>query len=171
VDVLLLDAYLPAAAVNSSPFPVLVLLPTLLERYPNLRILIITMHNNRSFIEHAMESGASGFVMKNDYHAIENLDSVVRSIASGGVYFSQEISQLLLKNWGEGNRLTSRQIDALAFCAAYPNETTAALARRLDIADSTMRNLLSAAYVKLGVRNRTAALEEAHRRGYIILHH
>lgn len=170
VDVLLLDAHIPTAADNPSPFPVLVLLPKLLERYPEMRTLVITMHNSRSFIEHAMESGASGYVMKNDYNAIENLDSVIRSIASGGVYFSQEVSQILLNNWGEGNELSPRQRDALALCAAYPNETTAVLAQRLGIADSTMRNLLSGAYLKLGARNRTAALEEAHRRGYLLLH-
>lgn len=169
-NVLLLDAHIPTAADNSSPFPILILLPKLLERYPEMRILVITMHNSRSFIEHAMESGASGYVMKNDYSAIENLDSVIRSIALGGVYFSQEVSQILLRNWGEGNELTPRQRDALALCAAYPNETTAALARRLGIADSTMRNLLSAAYVKLGARNRMTALEEANRRGYLFLH-
>ena len=170
VDVLLLDAHIPTAANNPSPFPVLVLLPHLLERYPNLRTLVITMHNSRSFIEHAMESGASGYIMKNDYNAIENLDSVIRSIASGGVYFSKEVSRILLKNWGDSNKLTPRQRDALALCAAYPNETTAVLAQRLGIADSTMRNLLSEAYVKLGTRNRTAALEVAHRRGILLLH-
>ncbi|MEZ4517298.1 MAG: response regulator transcription factor [Chloroflexota bacterium] len=170
VDVLLLDAHIPTSTDNASPFPVLGLLPKLLEAYPEMHILIITMHNRRSYIERAMEAGASGYVMKNDYSAIENLDSIVRSIASGGVYFSQEVSQALLKNPNENAELTPRQRDALTICAAYPNETTAELARRLGIADSTMRNLLSGAYLKLGVRNRAAALEEAHRRGYLVLH-
>jgi DNA-binding NarL/FixJ family response regulator len=170
VDVLLLDAQIPTAADNLAPFPLLVLLPKLLIRYPEMRALVITMHNSRSFIEHAMESGASGYVMKNDYSTIENLDSVIRSIASGGVYFSQEVSQILRKHQGGENELTPRQRDALALCAAYPNETTAMLARRLGVADSTMRNLLSGAYLKLDARNRAAALEEAHRRGYLLLH-
>jgi DNA-binding CsgD family transcriptional regulator len=51
--------------------------------------------------------------------------------------------------------------------AAHPNLTTSALARLRSIAPSTFRNHLSAAYVKLNVNNRVAAIERARQLGLL----
>jgi DNA-binding CsgD family transcriptional regulator len=58
----------------------------------------------------------------------------------------------------------------LSLAAAYPNITTLALAERMHIAPSTVRNLLSKAYKRLHVRNRSAATEKARRLGLIAPH-
>jgi DNA-binding CsgD family transcriptional regulator len=52
-------------------------------------------------------------------------------------------------------------------CAAFPDATTGELARHLGIANSTLRNLLSEAYVRLDVRNRAAAVAKARQTGLI----
>lgn len=63
--------------------------------------------------------------------------------------------------------LTSRRTEALSLSAAYPNLTTAELAKKLGVANSTMRNLLSEVYMRLQVSSRTAAIDKARRLGLL----
>src|SRR6185436_2796561 len=97
------------------------------------------------------------------------LGSIVTSVASGGIYLSpQAHTQLLKRRVKESSpALSPRQAEALSLCAAYPNYSTAQLATKLNVANSTMRNLLSSAYLKLGVPNRSAAIAKARTMGMI----
>jgi DNA-binding NarL/FixJ family response regulator len=58
-------------------------------------------------------------------------------------------------------------LEALSLCAAYPHSKTAELARKMKIANSTVRNLLSHAYLKLDVQTRAAAVAKARQLGII----
>lgn len=169
VNVLLLDAQIPTSNTNPASYPVFLILPKLIETYPQLHVLIISIHNQRSFIKYALEAGASGYVIKDDYQTIESIDAVIRSIAGGGVHISRGALQSLFDERSMEELLTQRQIEALSLCAAFPNETTAELAQRLNIAHSTMRNILSGSYLRLGVRSRSAAVAEARRRRIILV--
>jgi DNA-binding NarL/FixJ family response regulator len=116
-----------------------------------------------------MAAGASGYVLKDDQATIRDLASVIRSVASGGIHLSQSAYQQLTKgldNYGD-QTLTPRQMEVLSLCAAYPDASTAELASKLFIANSTVRNLLSEAYLKLNVRTRSAAIAKAHQVGLL----
>jgi DNA-binding CsgD family transcriptional regulator len=63
--------------------------------------------------------------------------------------------------------LTKRELHALSLCAAYPNDTAKQLAKRMNIAPSTFRSIVSTAYEKLNTHSRMAAVEEARGRGWI----
>jgi two-component system nitrate/nitrite response regulator NarL len=168
-DVLILDVNVPTAPDNANPYPILHSIPKLLQCYPNLSILVISMYAERGLIRAVMEAGASGYILKDDAFSIRDLGNVILSVAGGGIYFSQKAHQLyaqyLLKNSGE--LLTGRQLEALSLSAAYPDSTTADLAQKMSISNSTVRNLLSGAYMKLEVRSRTAATVKARQMGLI----
>jgi DNA-binding NarL/FixJ family response regulator len=170
--VLLLDVNVPTAADNPNPYPILHLIRRLLELYPDLAILVISMHNQRTLIQAVLEAGASGYIVKDDRDSIRQLASVIISIANGGVFFSQQAHQQLVRRQidpGEANQLlTPRQLEVLSLCSAYPGSTTAELARQLGVENSTVRNLLSSAYVRLNVNNRAAALAKARQAGLIL---
>jgi two-component system, NarL family, nitrate/nitrite response regulator NarL len=168
-DVLLLDISVPTSVENSNPYPILHEIPNLLQKYPNLNVLVISMHADRGLIRAVMEAGASGYLLKDDRASIQDLGNIVQSIANGGIYFSQKAHQLMLtqKTTPSGERLSARQMEALSLCAAYPDATTAQLAEKMSVSNSTVRNLLSGAYVRLGVHNRTAAIEQARQLGLI----
>ena len=85
--------------------------------------------------------------------------------AGGEVCFSPKAMKAFVKSNNES--LTSRQLEALSLCASYPNSKTAELAGKMEIANSTVRNLLSNAYVKLGVQTRAAAVAKARQLGLI----
>lgn len=169
VDVLLLDVQVPTSPENSNPYPILYQIPRLLQTYPRLEILVISMHSQRTLIHALMESGASGYILKDDQASIRDLAAIIHSVASGGIYLSDQAYRQVMKSQGGGIDLplSSRQMEALSLCAAYPDENTAELARRMGIVNSTMRNLLSLAYLKLNVRNRTAAIAKARLLGLI----
>ena len=169
VDVLLLDVSVPTGPQNPNPYPILHLIPKLLQIYPNLEILVVTMYSQRALINSVMEAGASGFILKDDQVSIRELAAIIRIVAHGGIHLSQKAHQELMKR-STGNLsqpLSNRQTEALSMCAAYPEADTSQLALRMGVANSTMRNLLSGAYLKLNVRNRAAAVAKARQMGLI----
>ena len=169
VDVLLLDVQVTTSRENQNIYPILYLIPALLERYPRLNILVISMHAQKTLIRSVMEAGASGYVLKEDQAAINDLPAIIRMAAAGGMYLSQTARDLLRKKpTGElSGPLSERQLQALALCAAYPDDSSSELAKKMSVANSTLRNLLSGVYFKLEVHTRAAAIAKARRMGLL----
>ena len=165
-DVLLLDVSVPTSTANPNPYPILHTIPQLLQLYPELRVLIVSMFAERGLIRAVMEAGASGYVIKDDQATIRNLSNVIVLLAEGGIYFSPRAGELYQKHQAD-NLLSPRQLEALSLCLAYPDIKTAALAQRMGVLNSTVRNLLSAAYARLGVQTRAAAIAKAKQMGWI----
>jgi DNA-binding NarL/FixJ family response regulator len=165
VDVLILDVQVPASPKNPNPYPILHTIPNLLQQYPDLAILVISMHDERGLIRAIVEAGASGYILKNDSKRIQELGKWALSVANGEVCFSDKALKAFVSRKNEP--FTVRQLEALSLCAAYPNSKTAELARKMKIANSTLRNLLSTVYLKLGVQTRAAAIAKARELGII----
>ncbi|MGE5251376.1 MAG: response regulator [Bacteroidota bacterium] len=166
-DVLLLDISAPLAADDPTPFPILHVISSLLQEHPQLEILIVSMYTEPSLVHAVLEAGASGYVVKDDQETIQNLGNIILLIAGGGVYFSERIQRYLKSHTAGETSLSPRQLEALSLAASYPNSTTAELAYRMGIANSSIRNLLSSAYLKLGVGTRAAAIAKARQMGII----
>jgi DNA-binding NarL/FixJ family response regulator len=166
VDVLLLDVSIPNSPEDHNPYPVLHIIPHILKNYPSLNILVISMFTQHSLIDALVNAGISGYIFKDDQTSIQQLDKIVKNIANGSIYFSQgayrDVSEGLVESL-----LTPRQLEALFLCASRPDGETMALAGNLGITGSTMRNLLSGAYLRLGVRTRAAAIAKAHQLGIL----
>jgi len=168
-DVLLLDVTVPTSLRRLDPYPILHVIPRLLQIYDDLSILVISMHAQRALISAVMEAGANGYIFKDDQPSIRQLGAIVLSVTKGGIYLSHKAHMLMMKRQsdGLGPLLTTRQTEALSVCAAYPEDTSANLAKRMGIANSTMRNLLSGSYIRLNVRNRATAITKARQLGLI----
>ncbi len=167
-DVLLLDFSIPISETNSNVYPTLTEIPKLLQLYPNLDVLMISMFAERSIIRAVMEAGASGYILKDDSAAIQDLANIVLSVADGGIYLSQRAGQLYQKrNDGNESQLSRRELEVLLLCAAFPSSKTAELAHKMNVSNSTVRNLLSGAYFKLDAHTRAGALEKARQLGLL----
>lgn len=167
IHVLILDVGVPTSHSNSSPYPILYLMPMLLQQHPALNILVISMHKENVLIKALIEAGASGYVFKDDRETLQKFSSVICIIATGGIYFSREAHKVIMRQAPNTQLLSPRQMEVLSLCAAYPEKTTAELATMLAVADATVRNTLSVLYMRLGVRGRTAALAKARELGLI----
>jgi len=169
VDVLLLDLSVHTSEENSNPFPILYIIPKLLQKHPDLVVLVISMFIEPGLMRAIVEAGASGYMLKDDTEAFRELGNVVLSVAHGGIYFSKKVHNLYVQagQTGNGMTLTPRQLELLSLCAAYPDLSTADLAQKMSVSNSTVRNLLSSAYLRLNVHSRTAAIEKARELGLI----
>jgi DNA-binding NarL/FixJ family response regulator len=168
-DVLLLDLSVRTSAENPNPFPILFLVPKLLQKFPDLSVLIISMFSEPGLMRSIIEAGASGYILKDDLSAFRELGNVVLSVAHGGIYFSKKAHSFYLQAEASNGTLvlTPRQKEVVSLCAAYPDASTADLAQMMNISNSTIRNLLSSMYIRLEVHSRTAAVEKARELGII----
>jgi len=166
-DVLLLDVNVPNSAENPNQYPILHVIPKLIQTYPRLDIIVISMYAERGLIRAVMEAGASGYILKDDQTTARDLASVVLSVADGGICFSQKAHQIYSTYLSKETTLTTRQLEVLSLCGTYPNSTTAELAEKMSLKHSSVRNLLSTTYVKLKVNNRAAAIAKAQQLGLI----
>lgn len=93
---------------------------------PSARVLILSAYSDDAYIEHAVEAGAAGYLMKET--AGDDLLRAIREIASGNAFFSPPVARRILKQWQErfpnGNpvktktsKLTSRQTEILQLIA------------------------------------------------------
>jgi two-component system response regulator DesR len=128
---------------------------------PDCRVLILTTFGRTGYLRRAMEAGALGFVVKDA--PAEQLADAVRRVAAGERVVDPELAAATLA--GGPSPLTGRERDVLV--AARDGATVADIAGRLYLSEGTVRNYLSAAITKTGVRNRTEAIREAESRGWL----
>ncbi len=147
-------------------------IPQLLQEYPDLKVLVVSMHAGPGLMRTIMETGVSGYITKDDHEALKALGRIVLSASEGDIYFSEEAHRLYreYEKTRSDDLLTPRQVEAISVCALYPDLSTAELAEVLAVSNSTARNLLSGAYLRLGVHSRTAAIEKARELGLITPH-
>jgi DNA-binding NarL/FixJ family response regulator len=87
------------------------------DRYPDLKVLVLSMHDSVDFIKRAMAKGACGYLLK-DASSFE-LEQAVRSVMKMGSYFSPAIAQRLLQpsEPTADDELTHRQVQILSLIA------------------------------------------------------
>jgi len=106
------------------------------SRYPNLKVIILSMHTTQEFIFNAIKAGAKGYLPKN-ITQIELVDAI-DGVNAGNEYFSKEISEIILKNYlkqiknpdrvdeYQEQKLTSRESEILKLVAeGYSNQLIA----------------------------------------------
>ncbi|MBR3215204.1 MAG: response regulator transcription factor, partial [Exiguobacterium sp.] len=64
---------------------------------PETRVLILSIHDDESYITHALEAGASGFLLKEV--ASTELISAVRAVAKDGAYLHPKVTTNVLKEY------------------------------------------------------------------------
>jgi two-component system, NarL family, response regulator DesR len=127
---------------------------------PSCRTLILTMYGRPGFVQRAMESGVSGFVLKDA--PVEVLAAAIRKCAGGEEVIDPALAARALK--AGACPLSSREREILAACAE--GLSTAELATRLWLSEGTVRNRVSEILGKLGVRNRAEAVQMARENGW-----
>ncbi|BCG03872.1 DNA-binding response regulator (plasmid) [Paraburkholderia sp. PGU19] len=71
------------------------LVRTLRHRYPDLAILVLSMHDEGLFAERALRSGANGYLMK--LEATEHVVSAIREVLAGSIYLSTAMHEKLAR--------------------------------------------------------------------------
>ena len=123
------------------------------EKYPSVFIVGLSTFNQQSFIQKMMDSGASGYVLKNASQ--EELMEAIETVVKGKIFLSDEAAQSLQKRESVNIVLTRREKEVLELIAE--GLTNNVIAQQLFISPSTVdthrKNLLA----KLEAKN-TASL-------------
>ncbi|MGW3508428.1 response regulator [Streptomyces sp. NPDC000994] len=153
-DVALLDIELPGMSGLDAA-------AELREQAPGCRVLILTTFGRPGYLRRAMEAGAGGFLVKDG--PVEELAAAIRRVLAGETVVDPVLAAAALS--AGPSPLTARECDALR--ASADGATVADVAAKLHLSESTVRNYLSAAIGKTGTRNRTEAVREARRQGWL----
>lgn len=167
VDVLIMDVSVPVSPTDPTPIPVLHYIPKILEDKPKIKILVISMHTQRSLVQALADAGVSGYIFKHDSDSIRRLPSIIKAVSNGSRYFYDELSEGLGYRIARDAILTPRQLEILTLCASHPDNSAEQIAAQLGIAGSTVRNQLSDAYERLQVHTKAAAIARARYLGLI----
>lgn len=102
----------------------LTLIRKLRVKYPTLKIIILSMHNEPYLVKELLKENIQGYILKKDTK--EELLAALEAVYSGKMYFSHEINTMLLKsinNPDEEKLLTSRELEILNLIAQeYTNK-------------------------------------------------
>lgn len=128
---------------------------------PATRIVILTTFGRPGYLRRAMESGVSGFIVKDS--PADKLAQTIRKVLGGQRVIDPDLAAAAL---AEGTSpLTPRERDVLT--GSTDGATIAEIAGKLYLSEGTVRNYLSSCIQKTGARNRTEALRIAQERGWL----
>ncbi|SDG29238.1 response regulator [Pseudomonas abietaniphila] len=104
------------------------------QRCPAIKILILSMYDNQEYVATSIRAGASGYVLKNA--PSREIVAAIEAIATGGTFYSAEVTLKLVSKKSEENELTPREVQVLVGLAKGLDNKT--LARDLAISVRTV---------------------------------
>lgn len=153
-DVAVLDVEMPGADG-------ITVAAELTRRLPETKVLIVTTFGRPGYLRRALESGASGFVVKDT--PSDELAEAVRTVARGGRVVDPSLATEVVV--GGPNPLTDREREVLA--EALDGRSAVAIAARVHLSPGTVRNHLSSAIGKTGSSNKVEAARRAQDLGWL----
>jgi DNA-binding NarL/FixJ family response regulator len=164
-DILVLDLLMPGLGG-------LDVIREVTRRAPKTRIVVLSMHSSEAFVLQALRNGAAAYVLKDS--STTELVRAVRQVLAGRRYLSSRLSEKAIEAYvNRADRgavdiyetLTRREREVLHLAAEGLNNP--AIGERLGISPRTAETHRAHVMEKLGLRNRTALIAYALRRGLI----
>lgn len=148
----------------------------IIERWPDVGVVLLTMHDEDEVIFEGMAAGARAYLFKDC--TAEELVGTLREVASGGAYLPSAQLKKLLAEFRNLRRhrssqpqtscdvLSPRELDVLEWVVrGYSNKQ---IARELSIDETTVKTHLHRIFEKLNVRDRTQAAIYALQQGWFV---
>ncbi|AOW88121.1 MULTISPECIES: response regulator [Streptomyces] len=142
---------------------------------PDIRVLVLTTFDLDEYVYEALRAGASGFLLKDA--SADQLADAVRVVAAGDALLAPGITRRLIAEFSRLDDrprgplkarvgdLTERETEVLALIAQ--GLSNAEIARRLVVAEQTVKTHVGRILVKLGLRDRTQAAVFAYESGLV----
>lgn len=153
----------------------------LLDQFPDLKILILSIHDDESYVTHALKSGAQGYLLKE--MDTEELIEAIKVVKEGGSYLHPKVTHNLVKEYrrlateSQKNQLsrveyrkplhllTRRECEVLQLLA--DGKSNRGVAEALYISEKTVKNHVSNILQKMNVNDRTQAVVQAIKNGWV----
>ena len=136
-------------------------------QHPEVQVLVLTTYDSDSDILPAIESGATGYLLKDTPR--EELFQTIRAAAQGKPVLTSAIAARLMERMRSPavEALSSREIEVLNLVAKGASNKE--IAGQLFITEATVKSHLLRIFGKLGVADRTAAVTRALEQGILRL--
>ena len=133
---------------------------------PNLRVLVVSRHDETLYAERAIRAGARGYVMKME--AADVIVQAVRRVLRGGIYVSDEINERLLLSMASGHSsLTHSPLEVLSdrelevFELTGRGQSTREIAERLHLSIKTVESYRARIKEKLNLSTAAELMQHA----------
>lgn len=144
----------------------------LYNKYPDVRVIVLSMHDSERYIQHMMDLGARAFLFKNVEP--DELEEAIYSVADKDFYHNELIASILRKSLREKHNLkkpdfkqelTEREREILLLiCQEY---STKEISSRLSLSDRTVENHRAKIMEKTGVKNIMGIVRYAYEQGLL----
>lgn len=145
----------------------------ILKRNPNVKVIILTMHDSQKYILHMMEMGVHAFLLKNTEP--DELEKAIYSVIEKDFYHNDLVAAVLRKNVTEkrtGQRPSFKQAEIterekevlLLICREL---TIKEISQRLSLSENTVRNHRVNMMDKIGVSNTVGLVKYAYETGIV----
>lgn len=139
--------------------------------HPEVRVIMLSMHDNEEYVWQALRAGAAGYLLK-DADPSE-LELAVRSVARGQSYLSPAVSAHVVSDYlrrstpekGPMERLTPRQLEIVQLIAE--GHTNQEIARQLDVSLKTIESHRAQLMSRLDIHDVPGIVRYAVRMGLV----
>jgi two-component system response regulator NreC len=139
-----------------------------------VRVLVLTMHDDPAYLRSALAAGASGYLLKRAVDA--ELIAAIRAVHRGGVFVDPRLANILVQDVLEkrsgkrsltrpANILSRRELEVLGLVAR--GYTSAQIAKQIFVGVKTIETYRSRFAEKLGLRNRSDVIRFAVQMGLL----
>ena len=136
---------------------------------PDVRVLMLSMHDDERYLFEALKAGASGYVLKRE--ADQDLVGAVRAVGRGEAFLTNAAERSIIRAWmtddssGPAVPLTPREEEVVKLIAEA--HTNAQIAELLHLSEKTVESHRANVLRKLGMRDRVELVRYAIRRGLV----
>jgi DNA-binding NarL/FixJ family response regulator len=138
---------------------------------PSVGVIILTAHEDRRYLNEAVQAGVRGFVLKSS--TTECLVRAIRGVSVGGLYVDPAVAGSMFERSGRGTRrretrsarLTERETDVLKHVAL--GLTSKQIAFRLDLSAKSVETYKARALAKIGGKTRADIVRYASLQGWL----
>ncbi len=146
----------------------------ILQKYPDVKIIILTMHDSEKYILHMMEMGVHAFLLKNTEP--DELEQAIHAVIEKDFYHNDLVASVLRKNVREkkaGQRPTFSQAESLSerekeiVVLVCQELTIKEIGLKLSLSENTVRNHRANIMEKVGVNNMVGLVKFAYDSGLV----
>ncbi|KQV84970.1 LuxR family transcriptional regulator [Massilia sp. Root351] len=127
------------------------------QQFPDIAVLILSMHDKLEYVSQAIQAGARGYVLKDAPG--KDIVVAIETVMSGGIYYSAALARQLAKPQNLDAQLTSREHQVLLHIAN--GQSNKQIARDLDLSVRTVETHRLNIKRKLGIEGQAELIRYA----------